>query len=485
MKNLICLLLLVSFCSHGQQKVYKVKDFERNVFPTEIIQDGKNTIYNSTNPYKSLSNPLLDDTKNYTVINDVEMKKIAGDFYRFANKRNIRFKDFNEQKIIPVELMVQPNGTIDYFVYGFQNRVIVNRAPTFNDSLSAENEQKIISVAEEFCKTYRLPATLSNNKFRTGFIINTGSQPKKPSKMFIYNVEMAEACDKPDTVKTLMLNNLDLETFPEVVFRFKNLEKLDLSNNYIEKVPKAVSKIKYLKFLSVSGNPITNNGLKFKRNKHLKDVNVQYTHITVIPKTIARNRNLEVLFLGNNRFESFRKRDFRKMNKLRALNLYNARLSALPINITKLPNLEELDLYYNDLKQLPNAICDMPRLKTLAVSNNDLWNLPVHIAKIKSLETLYAHHNRLTDLPTLPDLKLLHIGSNLFKAVPEQVYQLRNLEEFDMSKNQVREVPKQIRKFEKLQRVYIMGNDFDKIADNKEELAKLVTDLEKKDILVR
>jgi Leucine-rich repeat (LRR) protein len=470
----------------GQQKVYKAKDFERDFFPPEIIKEGKATIYKSTSPYKSLNNPLLDDAKNYTVINDVEMKKIAGDFYRFANKNNTRLKDFNENKMIPVELLVQPDGTIDYFVYGFQGNMVSNNRPQlFNDSLNAENELKIITLAEAFCKTYRLPANLSKDKFKMGFMITMGNQAKKPSKMFIYNIEIAEACDKPDTVRTLMLNNLELETFPDVVFKFKNLEKLDLSNNYIEKVPKAVSKIKHLKFLSVSGNPITHNALKFKKNNHIKDVNVQYTHISMVPRTIARNRNLEVLFLGNNRFEKFRKRDFKKMNKLKALNLYNARLSELPFNVTKLPNLEELDLYYNNLKQLPNAICDMPKLKTLAISNNELWNLPVHIAKIKSLETLYAHHNRLTDLPTLPNLKLLHIGSNLFRTVPEQVYQLENLEEFDMSKNQVREVPKQIRKFEKLQRVYLMGNDFDKIADNKEELAKLVTDLEKKDILVR
>lgn len=485
MKNLLCLLLFVSFCSLGQQKVYKAKDFEREIYPPQITKVGKNTIHKSTSPYQSLNRPLLDDEKNYTVILDVEVKKIISDFYRFANKQNTRFRDFNESKMIPVELLVQPDGTIDYFVYGYQGYVVSNRPSMFNDSLNKENEQKLITLAEAFCKTYRLPANLSKNKFKTSFLINTGTQPKKPSKMYIYTVEMAETCDKPDTVKTLMLNNLDLEVFPNVVFRFKNLEKLDLSNNYIEKVPKAVSKIPKLRFLSLSNNPINNNELKFKRNTHIKDLNIQYTGIPLIPRSIAMNRNLEVLFLGNNRFEKFRKRDFKKMNHLKALNLYNARLSELPINVTRLPALEELDLYYNDLKQLPNEICDMPHLKTLAVSNNELWHLPANIAKIKTLETLYAHHNRLNDLPTLPDLKLLHIGSNLFNTVPDQVYQLENMVEFDMSKNHIMEVPTQIRKFEKLQRVYFMGNDFDKIADKKEELAKLVTDLEKKDILVR
>ncbi|MFD2522748.1 leucine-rich repeat domain-containing protein [Emticicia soli] len=489
MKNLFCLLVLASFCSFGQQKVYRTKVFEKEILKTKITQVGNATIKEELDPYKPLSNALLDE-KNYTVILEVERKKLQSDFYRFANKRNIRFQEFSDSKSIPVKFMVQPNGTIDYFVYGYEE-AIVAKGRNYNympdDSLNPENDQKLIRIAEDFCKNYKFPNNLSKNKFSISFLMYTGSKfmTKKPSKTFIYNLEMAEACDKPDTVKTLMLNNLQLEKFPMVVFKFKNLEKLDLSDNYIEKIPKSVSKIKNLKFLSISNNPIDNNKLKFKKNNHIKDLNVQYTGIQYIPRSIARNRSLEVLFLGNNRYKKFRKRDFKHMDNLKALNLYNARLSELPLNVTKLKNLEELDLYYNDLKQLPNEICTMPKLKTLAVSNNELWSLPANIAQIKTLETLYAHHNKLDDLPTLPDLKLLHIGSNLFKTIPEEVYKMENLIEFDMTKNQVKEVPTQLRKFEKLQRVYLQGNDFDKMLTKQEELAKLVTDLEKKDILVR
>jgi Leucine-rich repeat (LRR) protein len=484
MKNLFCLSLFISFYSLGQQKVFKAKDFEKDVFPTKITKDGKNTILESSNPYKSLNNPMLDDEKNYTVILEVENKRLQHDFNKFARKRQVRFNELHETKSIPVEFMVQPSGVIDYFVYGWQGPIRMNNR-SLSDSLNPEFEQKLIAIANDFCKNYKFPSHYSKEKFRIGFLLNFELTPKKPSKMFIYNLEMAEACNKPDTVKTLMLNGLRLESFPNIVFKFKNLEKLDISNNYIEKVPKAVSKIKHLKFLSLSNNPINNNKIKFKKNTHIKDLNLQYTGIPYVPRSLSKNRKLEVLFLGNNRFTGFRKRDFKKMDYLKALNLYNARLSELPINVTRLPNLEELDLYYNDIKQLPNEICHMPKLKTLAVSNNELWNLPAHIAKIKTLETLYAHHNRLNDLPTLPDLKLLHIGHNLFKTVPERVYTLDNLIEIDMSKNQIMEVPVQLRKLEKLQRVFFEGNDFERIAEKKEELAKLVTDLEKKDILVR
>jgi len=481
MKNLLYLFLLVSFASVAQQKVYYTPVFEKEVFGID----------ESRKRYPSLTVIDINDDKSKAIMMDAVVRKIANDFNLIATKQGLALHKLDEKKMIPVELLVEADGTIRYFKYGYHGFTIANakgvavNPPVFNDTLNTENTRKLKTVAEDFCRTYKLPPNLSKNNFSIGFILNIGPQPKKASKMFIWNIEMAEACDKPDTVETLMLNNLFLESFPKVVFRFKNLKTLDLSNNYIQKIPKAASAMPHLKFLSISGNPINNHKLKFKKNTHLKDLNIQYTGISMMPRTLARNQKLEILFLGNNRFDKFRKRDFRKLDSLRALNLYNAGLYEVPMNVLKLKKLEELDLYYNNLKKLPDEICNMPNLKTLAVSNNELWSLPVNLAKLKMLETLYAHHNRLTELPTLPDLKLLHVGHNLFKTFPEQVYELQNIVEFDITHNQIKEVPGQLRKFQKLQRVFIEGNDFVRIAAKKEELTKLVTDLEKKDILVR
>lgn len=481
MKKLLLVLLLISFASAAQQKVYYNSVFEKAVFSFD----------ESRKRYPSLTVIDKNDNKSNAIMMDAAVRKIVNDFNLVALKKGLKLHELNENKMIPVELLVLPNGTIEYFKYGYQGFSIVNakgkavNSSVFNDTLNAENSRQFEAVAESFCRTYKLPSNLSKNKFSIGFLLTIGPQSKKPSKMYIWNTEMAVACDKPDTVKTLMLNNLFLESFPEVVFRFKNLEKLDLSNNYIQKIPMAVSAMPHLKFLSISGNPINNHQIKFKKNTHLKDLNIQYTGIRMIPRTIARNHKLEILFLGNNRFDKFRKGDFRKLDSLKALNLYNTGLNEVPARVMKLKKLEELDLYYNNLKKLPDEICDMPNLKTLAVSNNELWSLPANLAQLKTLETLYAHHNRLTELPTLPDLKLLHVGNNLFKTFPEQVYQLENLVEFDITHNQIKEVPGRLRKFQKLQRVFIEGNDFVRIADKKEELTKLVTDLEKKDILVR
>ncbi|WP_337044819.1 leucine-rich repeat domain-containing protein [Emticicia sp. 17c] len=476
MKKLFFCLFLASFSVFAQSKVYRTKVFEEKFFSFSA----------PNRPYPRLGNPLLDNNPNSFIVLDVERRKLIQDFFKFARKSNVRFDKFNETKAIPIEFLVQPNGTIDYMIFGYSTpRSLANQRFTYDDSLNSVNEQTLVNISEKFCQTYKLPANLSQDKYSVGTLLNIGVSPRKSSKMFISTITQAETCDKPDTVKTLQLNNLQLETFPEVVFKFRNLEKLDLSDNFIERVPKKVYKIKHLRFLSLSNNMLDYKRFRVKRNQHLKDLNLQFTGMTRIPRTISKNRQLEVLFLGNNRIEESGKYYFKKMTNLKSLNLYNAGLSKVPANISRLSNLEELDLYYNRIQLLPDEICQMPKLKTLAISNNQIWKLPENICQLSTLQTLYAHHNKLSILPKLPDLKLLHVGSNLFKSFPDEIYALTNLEELDITKNQITDIPTRLVEFKKLQSLFMQGNYFDLLESKKAELTKLVTDLEKKDILVR
>jgi len=137
------------------------------------------------------------------------------------------------------------------------------------------------------------------------------------------------------------------------------------------------------------------------------------------------------------------------------------------------------------LQFLPKEVCQLSKLKTLAIANNQLWNLPEEISKMPNLQFLYAHHNRLNFLPNLPNLRLLDIGYNLFKVFPEQVYQLKDLEEFDITHNEIIEIPEGLIALNKLQKVYIRGNDFNKTEIQNVKLAMLIDSLEKRRVLVR
>ncbi|GAB2650846.1 hypothetical protein GCM10027035_51330 [Emticicia sediminis] len=478
MKKLLLLLLLpfLSVTLFGQQKVYRPERFEQDVMNVKRIRD----------VYKPYSVVQLKDGKEESKDFEIETKKVLYDFNQFARSKNVKFEEFafRPYRFIPVQILAQPDGSIDYFIYGFQYGLYGGGMRMANDSLNAEEQKIFVGIADEFCKNYKLPVNEYNKKYSINFNISLGKEPRKLSKKGISTIELAQNCDQPDTVKNLILNKLNLEKFPEVVFRFKNLEKLDLSANYIQQIPQEIWSLKKLKFLSLSGNRIDYSNFKFKRNKHLKDLNLQFTEMANMPKSLKKNRKLEILFVGNNPIK-FAKNDFKRMSNLKALNLYNVRTSTLPKSIGKLKNLEELDLYYNELQFLPKEVCQLPKLKTLAVANNQLWNLPEEISKMPNLQTLYAHHNRLNTLPNLPNLKLLDIGYNLFKVFPEQVYQLKDLEEFDITHNEIMEIPEGLVALNKLQKVFIRGNEFYKTDKPDEKLTKLTDSLEKRQVMVR
>jgi Leucine-rich repeat (LRR) protein len=472
MKNLLFIFSLCSFVSFGQQKVFQRDVFDAN-HKTEKVGIAL---------YPNLA-LLNSKTKTGVSLSDVDTRKLSYDFLKFCRDRIIKFTDFKGPKFFPCEVLFDKSGKIDYLVYGFKKGTI--RYTTFKfDSLTTEETAIFTKVAEEFCKNYSLKQKSHDGNFSLNLSINFGKEARKLRKNTISSIEMAENCDKPDTVKSLMLNKLYLEAFPEIVFKFKNLEKLDLSDNYIEQIPSQIWELKKLKQLSLSGNYIDYSNFKFKKNKHLKDLNLQFTGMTKMPKSTKKNRNLEILFVGNNKIE-LRKNDFRRMSNLKALNLYNIRTTYLPKSIGKLKNLTELDLYYNELQNLPKEICQLENLQTLAVSNNNLWDLPKEISQMTNLQTLYAHHNRLNNLPALPNLKLLDIGYNAFKVFPEQVYELTDLEEFDITNNQVNEVPEKLLALKKLQKVYFRGNEFMKINEKSKDVSRLVADLEQRNILVR
>jgi Leucine-rich repeat (LRR) protein len=471
MKKLLLFLIFASIYSFGQQKVYQRDKFEANNKLEKI----------KVNSYPNLE--LLSVKGTTSNVSDVDSRRLNYDFFKFARSKNIRFTDFKGPKYIPCELLFNKNGQIDFLIYGFKNTVFRNKNFKF-DSLTTEETTLFTSLAEDFCQNYTFNPKNHTESFSVNLSINFGKEQRKLRKNYISTIEMAQNCEQPDTVKVLMLNKLYLESFPEVVFRFKNLEKLDLSDNYIEQIPKRLNELKKLRFLSLSGNYIDYSSFRFKRNNHLKDLNLQYTGMTKIPKSIKKNRNLEILFLGNNRI-TFAKNDFKKMHQLKSLNLYNVQTTYLPKSIKKLQNLYELDLYHNELQFLPKEICTLKNLKTLAIAHNQLWDLPQEIAQMPKLETLYAHHNRLNSLPNLPNLKLIDVGYNLFKVFPEQIYVLKNLEEFDITNNQIKDVPEQLLKLEKLQKVYIRGNEFQGIDEKSEKLSKLVASLEQRQVLVR
>jgi Leucine-rich repeat (LRR) protein len=379
-----------------------------------------------------------------------------------------------------VNLYANADGSINQVYYEFGR----DFTRMIQDSLATNRlKKKIDPVLCEWFSTYHFPVT-GDKPYRYTSGLAVGKIPSKRKLRrgpgIVTTLEEAEKTTRPDTVKNLVFNTLELKVVPEVIYRFPNLKVLDLSINSISEIPAKVFTIPKLEQLNVSGNPLGNDGLHAVRNKHLKILNIQSTKITAIPKAVTRNRRLESLWLGLNDFSAgINTAPLRRLRRLKDLNLYKAKLNELPDAISRLKRLEVLDVYYNNLGVLPERICRMRRLQQLAISNNKINNLPEHLGRLRKLQVLYAHHNFLGNLPTslqkLYYLRILDISHNTFRTVPDLVSTLPLLEELDISHNQLTELPANLTQIHTLKKLFVRGNP---VSETKTVSSNLIKQLE-------
>ncbi|KFP54867.1 Leucine-rich repeat and calponin homology domain-containing protein 1, partial [Cathartes aura] len=114
----------------------------------------------------------------------------------------------------------------------------------------------------------------------------------------------------------------------------------------------------------------------------------------------------------------------------------------------------------NQLSSLPACLCGLP-LKVLIASNNKLGSLPEEIGQLKQLMELDVSCNEITALPQqigqLKSLKELNVRRNYLEVLPQELVQLP-LVKFDFSCNKVLVIPICFRKMVQLQVLLLENN---------------------------
>ncbi|KAJ7421247.1 leucine-rich repeat and calponin like proteiny domain-containing protein 3 isoform X3 [Pitangus sulphuratus] len=126
------------------------------------------------------------------------------------------------------------------------------------------------------------------------------------------------------------------------------------------------------------------------------------------------------------------------------------RLSELPAEACHFVSLESLNLYQNCIRYIPEAILNLQSLTFLNISRNQLSTLPVHLCSLP-LKVLIASNNKLV-------------------SIPEEIGQLRQLTELDVSCNEIQTIPPQIGHLESLRDLNVRRNNLVRLP---EELAEL------------
>uniref|UniRef100_A0A8C2UVR6 Leucine rich repeats and calponin homology domain containing 1 n=1 Tax=Chinchilla lanigera TaxID=34839 RepID=A0A8C2UVR6_CHILA len=145
---------------------------------------------------------------------------------------------------------------------------------------------------------------------------------------------------------------------------------------------------------------------------------------------------------------------------LEVLNLYHNCIRVIPEAIINLQMLTYLNLSRNQLSALPACLCGLP-LKVLIASNNKLGSLPEEIGQLKQLMELDVSCNEITALPQqigqLKSLRELNVRRNYLKVLPPELVDLP-LVKFDFSCNKVLVIPICFREMKQLQVLLLENN---------------------------
>lgn len=102
---------------------------------------------------------------------------------------------------------------------------------------------------------------------------------------------------------------------------------------------------------------------------------------------------------------------------------------------------------------------------TLDLSNQNLTKVPDYVFDMTNLEELNISNNQITgaiqsQIGQLKKLRVLNASNNLMTGVPAEVGQLINLQVLDLSNNQLTGLPNELGNLKNLQTFYISGNNY-------------------------
>lgn len=198
-----------------------------------------------------------------------------------------------------------------------------------------------------------------------------------------------------------------------------------------------------------------------KEGDTFTELNLWYAKLTCLPLEITRLKKLKTLVLFDTRL-SVLPPQIGDLINLTELHVSSTYISALPPEIGKLSSLTKLDVSWNKLSSLPPEIGKLSSLNTFSVSANRLSTLPPEILELSSLTDFDVSHNRLSTLPSeirkLRSLKKLEVSWNYLSTLPREIGKLRSLKELDISWNNLSTLPPEIWKLSKRAKLNIDEN---------------------------
>ncbi|OAD58387.1 Protein flightless-1 [Eufriesea mexicana] len=259
-------------------------------------------------------------------------------------------------------------------------------------------------------------------------------------------------------IQWLKLDETNLTEIPEEMGKLLKLEHLSLVKNKLERLYGELTELCCLRTLNIRRNNIKSSGIPAElfHLEELTTLDLSHNNLKEVPEGLERARSLLNLNLSHNHIDTIPNTLFIHLTDLLFLDLSDNRLETLPPQTRRLANLQTLNLNHNplghfQLRQLPSLM---------------------NLMALQMRETQRTLNNIPSSLETLTNLQELDLSQNNLPRVPDALYSLSNLRRLNLSDNQITELSTTIELWVKLETLNICRNKLSAIPAS---LCKIVT----------
>lgn len=242
------------------------------------------------------------------------------------------------------------------------------------------------------------------------------------------------------------------EPIPSCIQYFEKITKLDFTHSKnldAESLFKYISKLDNLSFLTLKGCKV------------------------IVPAQVAELKNIQTLELSSNQLEN--PEALGELKKLHSLAIEGCNIQSWKW-LKELPLLSYLYIGRNKLKSIPDEVFSMSSLYYLHLNNNQLTEIDERISGIEQLVQLDLSGNKIVEIDynifTLRHLHSLFLRSNKIEELSdEKIMEVtngngcRNLTEFKINGNQLKEFKATRSLFPKLAILDISKNNLTELHD--------------------
>lgn len=173
--------------------------------------------------------------------------------------------------------------------------------------------------------------------------------------------------------------------------------------------------------------------------KKLKKLSIVFLNSDGLTDAIATLPQLEELYIGVTAEPLQVPASLAQLSQLKQVTFRDCKLNHIPEVLTQLPNLEQLALGDNKIQNNLAAEDFWPALRVLDLGQNQLKAIPDWLYLHKKLEQVQLHNNQIERLEDalfqLNQLTHLQLYSNRIQQLPTAVHQLSNLSFFNWMHN--------------------------------------------------